>query len=65
MKKTTDHSKHKTYAVGGKTGMHKNTSAGPQKPGQSASEGRSGARFAEGGKTKMFGKQTAKHCSPA
>jgi hypothetical protein len=46
--------------TGGSTHMNPGTSAGPQKPGQSASMGRGGGKFPKGGSTGMFGKQSAK-----
>lgn len=45
--------------------MSGKNSAGPQVPGQSASMGRGGGRFAAGGKHGMAGKQTSKNATPA
>jgi hypothetical protein len=45
--------------TGGNTPMSDKNSAGPQKPGQSASMGRGGGKFAKGGSGHMFGKQQA------
>lgn len=46
--------------TGGNTPMSGKNSAGPQVAGQSASMGRGGGKFAKGGGTKMFGKQSSK-----
>lgn len=52
-KKTT--SKSLSGAKGGSTHMITGTSAGPQQPGQSASQKSGGGKFAVGGSSKMFG----------
>lgn len=52
------------FAKGGSTHMITGTSAGPQKPGQSASEGRSSDKIASGGNGHMFGKQYANPQEP-
>lgn len=55
-----------TPVRGGKGHMFTEREAGPQKPGQSASEGQSGpeTQWAKGGTTKMFGKQSANPAKP-
>lgn len=50
--------KAKTFVRGGGGHMFGKQSAGTQKPGQTATMGSGGGKFASGGKTKMFGKQS-------
>lgn len=61
MAKSKVKSSHSTPGVQGGSGhMLSGSTAGPQKPGQSASMGRGGGKFPKGGSTHMSGKNTAK-----
>lgn len=53
-------SKSAAFAKGGSGKMFGKQSTGTQKPGQTASKGRSGGKFAKGGSGHMVGKQTVK-----
>lgn len=59
MKSKMKSSKSKVFVKGGSTKMFGKQSVGTQKPGQTATAGKGGGKWAKGGSGKMFGKQSA------